>query len=100
LFKNNALYTTEKTDKFISVEEESREFLIECNLEKTWTRKYTCEIDLKNVANFQGNFYEFSILDIPNLELKSIETNFSQKLTKENLFNRLRKIKNLFTNRY
>lgn len=100
IFQNQNLYPIKKAEKSIKIEEESRVVYTECELKKNWLNEYVCNLDLKNIENFKGNFYEFSVIDVPELKVKNIQVKFSQKLNKENLFRRIAKIKDLFTNRY
>lgn len=100
LFNNHSLTQIDSSDKFIEVEEESRDMFVECELKKNWMNSYVCNLDLKDIEKFKGNFYEFTVVNIPELKVKSIEVQFSQKLNKENLIRRITKIKDLFSNRY
>lgn len=95
LIKDGKLYEIEnpKSDKKIEVSEASRETFAECTLTKKFGSKYSCKIDLSNVSNFNGNFYEFSVVDVPELNPKNIKIKFSQKTTKQNLYDRINEIK-------
>ncbi len=102
LYKNNNLYKIEnpKSERYIQASESSRETFAECTLQKGIFSKYVCTIDLDKISNFEGNFYEFSVIDVPELDAKSIKLKFSQKTTKQNLYDRINEVKEGLTTQY
>ena len=102
LYQNDTLYEIEKPDAklIIPVNNASREIFADCILNKGLTLKYTCTIDLENISEFEGNFYEFSVIDIPELNTKSIKIKLSQKTTRQNFYDRINEVKKGLTTQY
>lgn len=102
LYQNNNLYeiNNPKSERSIEINESSRETFAECALQKGIFSKYVCTVDLENISEFEGNFYEFSIVDIPELDAKSIKLKFSQKTTLQNLYDRINEVKKGLSTQY
>jgi hypothetical protein len=101
LFQDHNLYklANHGLKRMISVQEESQEIYAECQLKKG-LRKYKCTIPLENIKKFDGNFYEFSVIDIPDLKARQIQIKFYQELTKQNPIDRLSEIKKSLLTQY
>jgi hypothetical protein len=86
----------------IAVDERSRTTFDSCKLTRSLFDKqtYSCVIKIENTAQFTGNTYQFTIADMPGIDIERAIITLSTQQTSDSLSHRIEELKQSLRNLY
>ncbi|HAV11435.1 MAG TPA: hypothetical protein DCX32_02725 [Candidatus Moranbacteria bacterium] len=99
---SSAILSTYPRKNFIQVEEKSLTTEVLCDIKPRLKilGLYRCGAAIDQIKNLPGNDYQFLATTVEPVKIETLNVNFSQVLTRENMMRSLASLKNRVTNNY
>lgn len=106
IFDTDSLHQIENSETSqqhaIIADEKSRDTFSNCTLEKTFfpPNTYKCDIALNEINRFNGNTFQFTISNVPAINIQKTQITFSTKINENTISQRIEELKKEFTKFY